>query len=42
MRRWRFLDVHDPFKGETWKPGAPPSRRYRTLARVPPARERRL
>ncbi len=33
MRRWRFLDVHDPFHGEAWEPGAPPARRYRRFAR---------
>ena len=33
MRRWRFLDVRDPLKGEPWSPGAPPARRYRTLTR---------
>jgi len=33
MRRWRFLDVRDPFGGEAWSPGAPPTRRYRTFAR---------
>ena len=31
MRRWRFLDVRDPLKGE-WSPGARPARRYRMLA----------
>ena len=31
MRRWRFLDVRNPFAGEPWAPGAAPSRRYRTL-----------
>jgi uncharacterized protein len=33
MRRWRFLDVRDPIRGEPWTPGAPPVRRYRTLSR---------
>jgi len=33
MRRWRFLDVRDPLRGEPWTPAAPPARRYRTLAR---------
>jgi hypothetical protein len=33
MGRWRFLDVRDPLKGEPWKPGATPARRYRTLTR---------
>lgn len=33
MRRWRFLDVRDPFQGEPWTPGAQPARRYRTLSR---------
>jgi hypothetical protein len=33
MRRWRFLDVRDPFHGEGWVPGAPPVRRYRRFAR---------
>jgi len=33
MRRWRFLDVRDPFEGEPWRPGARPARRYRTLSR---------
>jgi len=33
MRRWRFLDVRDPIQGEPWRPGEPPARRYRTLAR---------
>src|SRR5262249_40503144 len=33
MRRWRFLDVRDPVRGEPWTPGARPARRYRTLAR---------
>ena len=33
MRRWRFLDVRDPFQGEPWSPAAAPSRRYRTLTR---------
>ena len=40
MRRWRFLDVRDPLKGEPWSPGARPARRYRMLARKAPARER--
>jgi hypothetical protein len=33
MRRWRFLDVRDPLKGEPWSPAAAPARRYRTLTR---------
>ena len=33
MRRWRFLDVRDPLKGEPWSPGGRPARRYRTLTR---------
>jgi hypothetical protein len=33
MRRWRFLDVRDPLRGEPWSPGARPARRYRTLTR---------
>jgi predicted nucleic acid-binding protein len=33
MRRWRFLDVRDPVKGEPWSPGVRPARRYRTLTR---------
>lgn len=33
MRRWRFLDVRDPLKGEPWSPAARPARRYRTLTR---------
>jgi predicted nucleic acid-binding protein len=33
MGRWRFLDVRDPLKGEPWRPGAAPARRYRTLTR---------
>jgi predicted nucleic acid-binding protein len=31
MRRFGFLDVHDPLRGEAWAPGAPPARRYRVL-----------
>lgn len=33
MRRWRFLDVRDPIRGEPWTPASPPVRRYRTLSR---------
>jgi predicted nucleic acid-binding protein len=33
MRRWRFLEVRDPFQGEGWTPGEPPVRRYRRFAR---------
>jgi predicted nucleic acid-binding protein len=33
MRRWRFLEVRDPFRGEGWTPGAPPRHRYRVLSR---------
>jgi predicted nucleic acid-binding protein len=33
MRRWRFLDVRDPLRGEPWSPGAAPARRYRMLTR---------
>ncbi len=33
MRRWRFLDVRDPLRGEGWSPTAPPARRYRRLSR---------
>jgi predicted nucleic acid-binding protein len=33
MRRWRFLDVRDPLRGEPWSPGTAPARRYRTLTR---------
>ena len=36
MRRWRFLDVRDPLKGEPWSPAATPARRYRTLMRRGP------
>jgi predicted nucleic acid-binding protein len=36
MRRWRFLDVRDPFRGEPWTPLARPARRYRTLTRRKP------
>ena len=36
MSRWRFLDVRDPLKGEPWKPGSRPARRYRTLTRRKP------
>ncbi len=32
MRRYRFLDVRDPVRGELWTPEERPSRRYRTLS----------
>ena len=35
MRRWRFLEVRDPLKGELWLPGERPLRRYRKLAARP-------
>jgi predicted nucleic acid-binding protein len=31
MRRFPFLDVRDPLRGEEWTPDAPPARRYRVL-----------
>ncbi len=33
MRRWRFLEVRDPFHGDDWSPAAPPAKRYRRLSR---------
>jgi uncharacterized protein len=35
MRRFPFLTVRDPLRGESWSPQTPPLRRYRTL-RTPP------
>lgn len=38
MRRFAFLDVRDPVRGEPWTPAEPPARRYRRLgARAPGA-----
>jgi predicted nucleic acid-binding protein len=31
MRRYPFLSIRDPVRGEPWTPGAPPARRYRVL-----------
>jgi len=31
MRRFAFLSVRDPLRGEPWSPAAPPARRYRKL-----------
>jgi len=31
MRRFRFLDLHDPISDAEWKPGLRPARRYRML-----------
>jgi toxin-antitoxin system PIN domain toxin len=31
MRRFRFLDLHDPIANPEWKPGLRPARRYRVL-----------
>jgi predicted nucleic acid-binding protein len=31
MRRYRFLDVVDPFHGDDWTPRTRPARRYRVL-----------
>ena len=31
MRRFAFLTVIDPLRGEPWSPGGPPPRRYRRL-----------
>src|SRR5262249_58169612 len=36
MRRYPFLTVRDPLRGEPWVPQAPPLRRYRML-RAPTA-----
>lgn len=35
MRRFPFLVVRDPLRGEPWSPSSPPLRRYRML-RIPP------
>jgi uncharacterized protein len=35
MRRFPFLLVRDPLRGEPWAPGAPPVRRYRVLTPRP-------
>jgi toxin-antitoxin system PIN domain toxin len=32
MRRFRFLDLHDPIANPEWKPGLKPARRYRVLS----------
>ncbi len=32
MNRWRFLEVHDPLKGDLWRADGGPTRRYRTLS----------
>lgn len=31
MRRWSFLAVHDPLRGEAFSPGGPPRRKRRVL-----------
>lgn len=38
MRRFPFLVVRDPVRGEPWTPGEPPRRRYRMLRARPIAR----
>jgi toxin-antitoxin system PIN domain toxin len=35
MRRFPFLTVRDPLRGEPWTPNAPPLRRYRILKSLP-------
>jgi len=35
MRRFPFLTVRDPLRGEPWTPDAPPLRRYRVLKSPP-------
>jgi uncharacterized protein len=38
MRRFAFLEVRDPIRGEAWSPDEPPRRRYRVLRPGPTRR----